>query len=563
MRLKGIAKFTIRNEDGSIAYQEEHSNTITPALQKIFDNNLVGTVDYTKLTPILNKLLGGVCLWYGLLNENDIFLPKQSNAKLVAHAGQHTYSSASDDPTRGVPNDQADGYGPVENGFRWVWEWANSQGVGTIQGLTLTHADVGDYYNQLNRGTLPNFEPIEDISNYIINSSDLSYSDATPAVADLPKVVGINKAEKMPLGFYGDINHVVSIQYTEDEQTSGPGGGDWRKGHVDIFISKFTGTDLWLQNEIGDIEPDEERTITVPFDIGVGVTWQWANFGTPARCFHYVAYDETNKHVYFMSAGTQDYPQSPSSSTYNVKYYGCGSVLYVKDVDLTTGTITNRFIIHPIIHGAPADHYGFRAHNEPYEPLQIQVVDGCVILPLYAIHWIPTPTPEDPNAGYYDFEHAETVSTIAVRVDIRNGEIKDYIDGVDSFYRDNANSCAVHVNLGNGRMMYPNAYFEEKTPSTEGFLGTNNLSGDDLVRNTTLFGQPWRFNRIFTAQRSDSLIQFFTKLRTNAQDTQLRGAVLNKMYQASVFRLNTTVNKTSDQTMTVEYTITQVEDEES
>ena len=552
MKLKGIAKLTIKNEDGSIAFQEEHSNAITPALAKIFNHNLAGTVDYRKITPILNKLLGGVCLWDGTLNENSIYLPKRTEATLVAHAGQNVYASASADATRGNPNDEAEGYGPVENGFCFVWEWGTTQGAGQITGLTLCHADIGDYYNQLDLDTMQDLAPVEDISNYSLNANDIEYSDVSPSAANLTQVVVFNKFDKIPLGFYGDINRVMSIELEETSSGGGYGGGEWRSGRVNIYISKFTGDELWLWNSPGDLVPEEEKTlhITLPH-------WQWANFSRLGRCIYDVAYDETNKHLYFMTLGERsyyDWEQMPSGD-FNYSWFPFSNTLWIIDIDLEAGTKQTREAELPLIDGGAS--YVFRAHEEPYEPRQFHIVNGCVYLPIYTCNWKTVQRFNPQTQQWYDvrypnYEDVPLYSAGGAKVNLRTGAIAEYFTGPFATEGENSRSFIASLDLGNERAMGPDFMTERQSP---------NLHNRSLTRDTQLFGSNWRFNRLYVASTASSLIQYATLYKGAGGGDRIRGAILNKMYQASVFRLTRAVTKTLTQTMTVEYTILQTEEE--
>ena len=562
MKLKGRARLTIKNEDGSIAYREEHTNAITPALAAIFNNNIAGTVDFTKVTPILNKLLGGVCLWNGTLNENDIFLPKQNNAVLVAHAGQNAYSSASDDPTRGLPNDEAEGYGDVENGFCFVWEWGTSQGNGQITGLSLCHADVGDYYNQLHKSTGMTFCPVDDISNYLLNSNNIVYSDSSPSVAQEPALVGVRKqvtesgqtvykSNDIPIGFYDDLNHVVTVDLIEDGEGAGEGGGDYRTGHININICKFTGDGLWLWNNVGDVKV--ERTISV-----TPLWWQWGNFEALGRGIFYIVYDEEIKHLYIISIGHRNMPEDPPTQIYNVKWLPMEMGLTYRDVDLETGTVTTKTIdLYDGSQGNDQPQLVVRTNEEPYEPIFMHAIGGCIILPVYRINWVSTGVDE----GYYDYGNVDTIASAGVRINLRGAQVLDYVDGGMAYEGSNGRSYTSQVDLGNGRSMLPNAFFERRPSSTTitdpaGRSQTSFFYCDPIPRTTTIFGTDYRSNRAYFASKSDSLIQYATLVKT-AGAGNIRGAILNKMYQASVFRLTRAVTKTVGQTMTVEYTITQ------
>jgi len=554
MRLKGRAKITIKNADGSIAHQEEHENTITPALEKIFNHNLAGTVDFTKITPIMSELLGGVACWNGSFSSESIYLPKQEDAKLIAIAGQGNNSSS------GARGSKVSG-SVVKNGndvigYRWTWNWLQNQGIGRISDVTLIHKDVGDGYNQAHGSSGLSLEPLKDVSNYIIDANDFTYSSSSPLPSALPSPVGISNQKKIPIGFYDDINRVVSIELVEDSVVNDPRGGDWRQGHVNVYISKFTGTGLWIWNEIGDMQ--EEQVI----EIKNNLVWQQANRNQLGRGIFYIAYDESIKHIYVIWGGYFE----EASQTYpcNVDWYPYSKEIYYIDCDLTTGTQVKKTV------GFASDlAYMFRMHTNTYEPIQLQVVDGCIFMPMYYV---------EPLRDFVLDDEAY----VGARINMRTATIEDYIEGYMAEIGSNALSYNSHCGLGNGRAMFPNSmvekrearetiqldYLESISPTTGlPVYGQRDVYSryysDPVTRTESLFASVWHQNRAYSAMKADSLIQFHTLIGDNVGGDKIRGASLNKMYIASKFHLEDSVNKNSTQTMTVEYELIQQEEEET
>ena len=542
MVLKGKCKITLKNaETGMVEHQEEHTNTITPALTKIFEHNMSGTVDYTKLTPLYSKLLGGICCWNGTVNSSDVYLPKQENATLTAHAGQETYSGS--DHTRGSVNNNTGMSGAITNGYKWVWDFSQAQGNGHIDSLSLVHADVGDNYNQLHSGTL-GFCPIEDISNYVLDADDFIYDMYSPNPITLPQKVGISDENMIPLGFYGDLNHVVSVDLTETDQVEREAGGDWRVGKMTVYISKFTGTGLHIWNDLGDIEIERQ------FDVDLSGTWQWANFEGTGRGRYYVAYDEPIKHLYVICGGDVDDPAS--SGGRNIKYWYADRMLKYYDINLETGVRSEMKFI-TMSTSAP---FVMQFVRNSYDVMQLQVVNGCIFLPIY--HCDPD------NIHIWD-----RTSEFGVRLDLRNCVEKDYLDGSMQPSSGNYFDVTAHVDLGNDRTMFPTSVIEKravkeqielpKTASTT----VNEDSWyycDHVDRDTGLFGTNQPAHRTFFAASANELIQYAVGVFSGTN--RIRGAVLNKMYCASVFALSDGgINKSSTQTMTIEYTIYQEEEE--
>lgn len=126
----------------------EGDNMQTDAVSLIMASNYYGIMDYEALKPIAKKLCGGVLAFQQPLTESasNMFPPISYNNPLVAHAGQNTYSSATADPKRGLPNDDPTLTGAITNGYKLVWDFPATQGNGTISSIALTHADTGDFW---------------------------------------------------------------------------------------------------------------------------------------------------------------------------------------------------------------------------------------------------------------------------------------------------------------------------------------------------------------------------------------------------------------------------------
>ena len=81
-------------EDPATRRREIHEdkNMITNGLQKIFDTNPFGCMDFNSLMP-LRSILGGVFLFWDELTESadNIFPPSQNTNKLTGHAGQTSH----------------------------------------------------------------------------------------------------------------------------------------------------------------------------------------------------------------------------------------------------------------------------------------------------------------------------------------------------------------------------------------------------------------------------------------------------------------------------------------
>ena len=146
-KLKGEVVVRLFDEKTGKLEKEVHGeNMVTDAVKDIFKSNYFGLLDYNSLMPISDELFGGVLCFRNELTESakNYYPPTTDDNPVVAHAGQTTYSSASDDQTRGLPNDTSSGY--IQNGKKNVWDFASTQGNGTISAIALTHKNTGDFW---------------------------------------------------------------------------------------------------------------------------------------------------------------------------------------------------------------------------------------------------------------------------------------------------------------------------------------------------------------------------------------------------------------------------------
>ena len=164
-RLHGHTKIVFVDKFGRETVKLDKDNLVTDAVQKIFESNYFGSIDYSLLMPAIRRTLGGVVLFENSLGNDgtDIWIPTSYDNPITAHAGQTVPQSLADDITRGLPNTAASA--SLANGYKMVWNFPETQGNGDISAVGLCHSDFGDY-------ALKNtdFKPLEMISNDSIDS---------------------------------------------------------------------------------------------------------------------------------------------------------------------------------------------------------------------------------------------------------------------------------------------------------------------------------------------------------------------------------------------------------
>lgn len=514
MYLKGQAHIILKDpKTGRIVHEETHSNNITPALARIFGDNLAGTLDYTKIMPVLNKAIGGVCLFNGTVNANDIFLPKATSATLTAHAGQRD-GSTGQDPKRGNPNPLQSG--PVQNGFMWVWDWT-TKGNGTITDVVLTHADTGDFWNESTpndmqrRGTPgaanynAGFEPVGDLCVHNLPSNDFLYV----ADGDYSNTPQITNAKRIPIAFLDDVNNVLSVEV------------DYTNHRLNVYKSKFTGSGAWIWNECGEIY---EQSEPIPFRAS---PFEWGSWERLGRAMFYLAFDRDNNKLHALAIGR-------GGSSYLNNWMG--KWIYLNTLDLTTGTMTDAQI-------NLTDYLPDRAFVAMWgafpegTPLLLKMVNGSVFIPVV-----------DDNSQFAFY---------SVRVNLTDYTDVEMVDGL--YPTTGANQWGIPgvVNLGNDRTLYGDKIAtRDSSGNFKGFSCYRDNGADGSV-----FGPDDLNDRIFVCEQpTPSPVQYMTRTKNGTLEGDYsppRGCVLNKLYAATVYHLEQPVVKTASLTMTVEYTITQ------
>jgi len=149
-KLKGHLKIRLHNPNTWKTEIIESENMVTNAVRDIMSSNLCGVLNYTDLTPLFEKLFGGVICFGGQSGldvssefaADDYFIPEDDSYPVIAHAGQTSWTSQDDDVKRGNP--LANAMQIADGAVTLAWEWGGSAGIGVIKSLGLTHSDVGD-----------------------------------------------------------------------------------------------------------------------------------------------------------------------------------------------------------------------------------------------------------------------------------------------------------------------------------------------------------------------------------------------------------------------------------
>lgn len=167
--MHGKATLILTDKDtGKVVKRVEEHNMLTNALSDIF--NLPPQIAFDKgsryifngFLPMYENVLKGLVLFSENIPENANDYMLGGKYSVLATAGDE-YSGT--DAMRGSFN--ASSSGEIENGYRFVWDFAPEKAVGTIKALSLTNRLLG------NRG---NLSLAGADSAYMINPSDLANS---------------------------------------------------------------------------------------------------------------------------------------------------------------------------------------------------------------------------------------------------------------------------------------------------------------------------------------------------------------------------------------------------
>lgn len=144
--MKGKAQLILTDPDsGRVVKQVEESNMVTNAIQKIFDIPRQGILRgnpgdiYNGFMPFYKYLMSGLVMLENNVDENPDNFMIPDDAIYVGSAGT-AYTGTM--PKRGTLN--ASQSGTIDNGYRFVWDFAPEKAVGTIRCIGLTNRWFGD-----------------------------------------------------------------------------------------------------------------------------------------------------------------------------------------------------------------------------------------------------------------------------------------------------------------------------------------------------------------------------------------------------------------------------------
>lgn len=150
MKLKGKTTIELTDVNTGVVEVVEEENMITSALHYFFNSNFMGVFNHFNntssikgydnfLLPICPNLIGGLFLFNEPLDEDPENLLPNCSQMPMAYASNNT--NPYEDTKRGSMN--LTETMAITNGYKYVWDFATSQGNGTIAALALTNSYGG------------------------------------------------------------------------------------------------------------------------------------------------------------------------------------------------------------------------------------------------------------------------------------------------------------------------------------------------------------------------------------------------------------------------------------
>lgn len=163
MKLKGKTTIELTDVNTGEVSTVEEENMITNALDYFFNSNPMGVFTYLQTTdtikyfnkyfiPMCPNILGGIMLFSEPLEESVENILPNTNVMPMAYAANN--ANPYEDTKRGSMN--LNESMAITNGYKFVWDFATSQGNGTIAAVALTSCYGGEaVYGSIHDDTSP------------------------------------------------------------------------------------------------------------------------------------------------------------------------------------------------------------------------------------------------------------------------------------------------------------------------------------------------------------------------------------------------------------------------
>lgn len=142
MAIKGKSVIELYNPNTRIKQRYEDENIVTNAFKYLFGQNYfaqANTAFMNKFLPLYKNGIGGIILFDSQIEENPDIVVAPSTVGCTGYASTSAYSGS--DLSRGGMNVNETSL--IDNGMKFVWDFATSQANGDIACVSLTHANGG------------------------------------------------------------------------------------------------------------------------------------------------------------------------------------------------------------------------------------------------------------------------------------------------------------------------------------------------------------------------------------------------------------------------------------
>jgi len=511
--LKGHIKLTLHNVHNGKNEVYEGENIVTNALADIMAANYMGGIDYSKIfgsNGVWKKFFGGVLCYAtahalsgGVLDPDDYFPKSDANQHLTAHAGQTPIDVEHDDDfTRGNPTISANI--ETENSIKQVFEWGTTHGNGNIAALSLTHADTGSYgLGSASYGFANSFNPFEAIQG-----------------SQLPSIYTDWTSSNRICAMYDD-NH----------------GIDFHAGGADEYVSPYcfsSGTDK-LTVTVRRL-PYKKAGLFETFTPRASFVRSFTVEDLPFNLYTQPSFyfDKTNKYLWIFSNITGMSYYSYWDLTYNGSYskkYMNYAVIDCKP-DAATLIVDSGVIQNDDENFAPTSFYKRRGSSMRGDRFNEIVYDGT---------YFYFPASSDTPNWIGEFAYVADAK--------HNGFVKINLSG-SSFtqLRFNTEKHIITNATKFGDLLVENNRVVNGTTgySCQGIL-SEPIGAGYMAEN----GLQWQF------QELNKICSLVFPLYSDDGGSNARYLLASKLINSTKFNLPSTVQKTSSQSMTVEYTLTE------
>lgn len=142
MAIKGKSVIELYNPNTRIKQRYEDENIVTNAFKYIFGQNIFAGANQdfmSNFLPLYKNGIGGIILFDSQIEENPNIVVAPNTVGCTGYASTDAYSGS--DLSRGGMNKNETSL--IDNGMKFVWDFATSQANGDIACVSLTHEKGG------------------------------------------------------------------------------------------------------------------------------------------------------------------------------------------------------------------------------------------------------------------------------------------------------------------------------------------------------------------------------------------------------------------------------------